>query len=208
MRALRLSNPNRETLMPNPRIPILSLEDAAAAAEEARIPAQLAELNIFRALLRRPDTAKAINDLLLSMLFGGALDDRLRELVIMRLGWATGSDYEWTQHWSVAQDVFGCSPDELLAVRDWESADGFGDAERIVLQATDETLATGAASEETIARCRELLDSDDAVIELITAIGAWRAISQIARSLDIPLEEGVESWPPDGLVGPGDTVGS
>jgi alkylhydroperoxidase family enzyme len=182
---------------------LLSLDDAATAAEEARVPAQLAELNIFRMLLRRPTTAKAINDLLLSMLFGGALDDRLRELVIMRLGWATGSDYEWTQHWSVAQDVFGCTPEDLLAVRDWENADGLGDAERIVLKATDETLATGAASAETIARCRELVESDDAVLELVTAISAWRAISQIARSLDIPLEDGVESWPPDRLVGPG-----
>jgi len=190
--------------MPTPRIPMLSLEEAAAAADDVQIPAQLAELNIFRTLLRRPRTAKAINDLLLSMLFGGALDDRLRELVIMRLGWATGSDYEWTQHWLIAQDVFGCSADELLAVRDWETADIFGDADQAVLRATDETLATGAASEETIALCRELLDSDDAVLELVTAISAWRAISQIARSLDIPLEDGVESWPPDRLAGPGD----
>jgi alkylhydroperoxidase family enzyme len=126
----------------------------------------------------------------------------------MRLGWATGSDYEWTQHWSVAQDAFGCTPEEILAVRDWQNAEIFGDAESVVMQATDETLATGAASETTIAACRELLDSDDAVLELVTAISAWRAISQIARSLDIPLEDGVASWPPDGVVGPGPAGGS
>lgn len=194
--------------MPTPRIAMLSLESSVAAAEEVGIPTQLAKLNIFRTLLRLPKTAKAVNDLLLSILFGGALDDRLRELVIMRLGWATGSEYEWTQHWSIAQDAFGCTPEEILAVRDWENAEILGDVERIVLQATDETLATGAASETTIARCRELLDSDDAVIELVTAISAWRSISQIARSLDIPLEDGVESWPPDGLVGPGSVSGA
>ena len=194
--------------MPTPRIAMLSLESSVAAAEEVGIPTQLAKLNIFRTLLRLPKTAKAVNDLLLSILFGGALDDRLRELVIMRLGWATGSEYEWTQHWSIAQDAFGCTPEEILAVRDWENAEILGDVERIVLQATDETLATGAASETTIARCRELLDSDDAVIELVTAISAWRSISQIARSLDIPLEAGVESWPPDGLVGPGSVSGA
>ncbi len=188
--------------MPTARIPMLSVEESTAAAKEVQIPGQLAELNIFRTLLRLPKAAKAINDLLLSMLFGGALDDRLRELVIMRLGWATGSEYEWTQHWTVAQDAFGCTPEEILAVRDWENATLFGDTERIVLKATDETLATGAASQATIARARELLDSDDAVLELVTAISTWRSISQIARSLDIPLEDGVESWPPDGIVGP------
>ncbi len=189
--------------MLSPRISMLGADEAAATAEEVGVPTQLAELNIFRVLLHRPKTAKAVNDLLLSMLFGGALDDRLRELVIMRLGWATGSNYEWTQHWAIAQEAFGCSAEDLLALRDWESADIFGDAERAVLRATDETLTSGTASAETIATCREVLGSDDAVVELVTVIGAWRAISQIARSLDIPLEEGVASWPPDGRIGPG-----
>ncbi len=186
--------------MPTPRISMLSPEDSVAAAAEAGIPAQFGELNIFRTLLRRPATAKAVSDLLLSMLVGGALDDRLRELVIMRLGWATACDYEWTQHWSVAQD-FGCSPDDLLAVRDWENASSLGDVERAVLAATDETLATGAASQATIARCRQLFESEEEVVELVTAIATWRAVSQIVRSLDIPLEDGVESWPPDGIAG-------
>ena len=189
--------------MPTPRIPLLSAEEAAVRADEAGIPAQLAELNVFRALLHLPTAAKAVNDLLLSMLFGGALDDRLRELVIMRIGWATGSDYEWTQHWAVAQDLFGCSSDDLLSVRDWQDAEGLGETERAVLAATDETLASGAASEATMAHCRELLGSDEAVVELVLAIGAWRTISQLARSLDIPLEDGVASWPPDGAAGPG-----
>ena len=192
--------------MSSPRIPMLSIDESVAAAAEVRVPSTLAELNVFRTLLRRPKTAKAINDLLLSLLFGGTLDDRLRELVIMRIGWATGSDYEWTQHWTVAQDPFGVSADELLALRDWEASDAFGDVERAVLAATDEALATGTASRATIATCRDLLGSDDAVLELVASIATWRWISQVARSLDIPLEDGVASWPPDGQVSPNHTV--
>ena len=30
------------------------------------------------------------------------------------------------------------------------------------------------------------------------AIATWRWISQVARTLEIPLEEGVAAWPPDG----------
>ena len=33
------------------------------------------------------------------------------------------------------------------------------------------------------------------------AIGAWRTVSRLTRSLEIPLEEGVGSWPPDGRPG-------
>ena len=189
--------------MPEPRVPMLAPEAALAAAAEVNIPEGLAELNVFRMLLHRPRPAKAINDLLLSLLFGGALDDRLRELLIMRMGWATGSNYEWTQHWRVAQETFGCTPDDLLAVRDWRNATVFGDAERLVLSAVDETLANGAVSADTIAQCRSVLGSDEAVVELVLAIGCWHTISQVAQSLEIPLEPGVQAWPPDGQVGPG-----
>ncbi len=189
--------------MTTPRVPMLSPDRALAIADDVGVPPQLAALNVFRMLLHRPKVAKAMNDLLLSMLFGGALDDRLRELVIMRIGWATGSDYEWTQHWRIAQDSFGCSEADLLSVRDWEASDRFDDADRTVLAVVDETLASGAASEATIVRCRELLGADDAVVELVVAVGAWRTISQLTRSLDIPLEDGVASWPPDGTRGAG-----
>ena len=165
------------------------------------VPDALADRNIFRLLLRRPATAKAVNDLLYSLLFGGALDARLRELVILRIGWATGSDYEWTQHWTVAQRAFGCDPADLLAVREWRNSERFGEAERAVLAATDETLETGTISAETWARCERHLADEEACLELVVAIGAWRLVSQLTRSVEIPLEEGVGSWPPDG-VGP------
>ena len=37
-------------------------------------------------------------------------------------------------------------------------------------------------------------------IELITAVGCWRAVLKLARALRIPLEEGIASWPPDGVA--------
>jgi alkylhydroperoxidase family enzyme len=182
----------------------LSLEESKQAAEAVEVPAALAELNVFRVLLRRPRVAKAISDLLLSLLFGGKLDDRLREFVIMRIGWATGSNYEWTQHWRIAQDQFGCTAEELLALKDWRSSGLFGDAERAVLAATDETLETGRVSRETFALCREHVGGDDECLELTAALGAWRLISQLARTIEFPLEEGVADWPPDGAPSPGD----
>jgi alkylhydroperoxidase family enzyme len=184
------------------RIDLLSLEESAKIAHEVGVSPLLADKNIFRLLLRRPTLARAVNDLLHSLLFGGVLDDRLRELVIMRIGWATGSDYEWTQHWTVAQVAFGCDPDDLFAVRDWQSSDRFGEAERAVLTATDETLATGTLSPETWALCEKHLALPGERVELVAAIGSWRLISQFARSCQIPLEADVSSWPPDGAAPP------
>ena len=180
-----------------PRIPRLSTEDALAAAEEAGLQARMAELNIFRVLLHQPRLAKAVSDVLLTLLFRGKLDARLRELVIMRIGWATGSVYEWTQHWRIATEL-GVDPADLLALCNWRASDRFGEAERAILEATDETLETGTISPETWKRCEAHLGTPEERLELVAAIGTWRFVSSLLRSLDIPLEEGIAPWPPDG----------
>lgn len=127
---------------PGPRLP---LDEAKAAADEAAVPDYMAELSIFQVLLNHPALARAVNDLLATMLWHGSLDPRLRELVIMRIGWLTACDYEWTQHWRVASRL-GVSAEDLLAVRDWQGYDGFGPTERAVLAATDDVVRDGAVS--------------------------------------------------------------
>src|SRR6516225_6100905 len=160
--------------MKTARVPKLPLDEAKAAADEAAVPDYMAELSIFQVLLHHPQLARAINDLLATMLWHGSLDPRLRELVIMRIGWLTACDYEWTQHWRVASGL-GVTADDLLVVRD------------------------GAVSGESWAACARELDGDATVLlELVTAIGAWRMVASILQSLKVPLEEGVSSWPPDG----------
>ena len=70
--------------------------------------------------------------------------------------------------------------------------------ERAVLAATDEMLAGGTISPETWAACEKYVGAREELLELVAAIGTWRMISSLLRSLEIPLEEGVEPWPPDG----------
>ena len=184
--------------MTEARVPRLPLEEAKAAADEAGIPDYMAELSIFQVLLNHPTLARAVNDLLATMLWHGRLAPRLRELVIMRIGWLSACDYEWTQHWRVACGL-GVPADDLLAVKDWPTRDGFGAAERAVLAATDEVLRDGSVNAQTWAVCERELGADSAVlVELVTAIGAWRMIASILHSLEVPLEEGVASWPPGG----------
>lgn len=184
--------------MSEPRIPLLPIDEAKRAASEIEIPEAIAELSVFRILLRQPKLAKRVNDLLMTLLLGGALEPRLRELIIMRIGWVTGSVYEWTQHWRVALRL-GVEESDLLAVRNWQKHAHWSDADRAILRATDETLETGAISGETWNECAKHLPTDAEQLELLGAIGTWRMISQILKSLQVPLEDGVAPWPPDGL---------
>lgn len=178
------------------RVPLLDVDEARRRAEAIGIPASMAELSVFRIALHQPGVAKALNTMLTELLFKGTFDARLRELIIMRIGWSTGSVYEWTQHWRVARRL-DISERDLLAVRDWRSDTDFGAAERAVLAATDDTLECGTISDATWAACREAFPDDAALVEMVAAIGNWRLFSAFLRSLDVPLEEGVGEWPPD-----------
>lgn len=182
--------------MTEPYVPMLEPGAARAEAAGAGVPEALAELNVFRTLLRRGRLAKGVSDLLLSLLVRPDLDPRLRELVIMRIGWATGSGYEWAQHWRIATDI-GVRSDDLLAVRDWQRSETLGVVERAALRATDESLTDGRISSDAMGTLRRHLAPEE-LVELVATIGAWTMVSMLLRSLDVPLEEGVEEWPPDG----------
>lgn len=184
--------------MSHPRIEPLPSDAAHRSAEDARIADVMADLNVFRVLLRHPQLARSVDRMLAQLLWRNTLDARLRELVIMRVGWLTGSVYEWTQHWRVAMQL-GVEPDDLLGVRDWERYDAFGLTERAVLAATDETVRDGKVSDETWAACVGALDDEHALLELVAAIGWWRMIASVLETLRVPLEDGVEPWPPDGV---------
>ena len=174
------------------------MEESLSRAEEFGIVPDIAKLNVFRTLLHHPRVARVVNDLLLMLLFdGNKVDARLRELLIMRIGWHTNCDYEWTQHWHIALR-FGLTEEELEAVKDWRNADCFTEADKAVLAATDETLEDGRISDATWSACEAALGEAEQLIELNIAIGCWRLISQFARSAQLELEEGVDSWPPDG----------
>lgn len=182
----------------SPKIETLSTEEAVRRAKEVGVVAPIAELNVFRTLLRHPKLAKVMNDMLLMLLFdGNKLDTRLRELLIMRIGWQTACDYEWTQHWAIALDS-NCTEEELLAVKDWKNASCFDDTDKALLAATDELLDAGKISDSTWSALEATLKEPEIIMEICAAVGCWGMVSKLALSAGIELEDGVKSWPPHG----------
>lgn len=183
-----------------PRVSPLPLHAAREAATHVGLPDYVAEINVFRVLLHRPALAKGMYDALDPVLLHGTIDARLRELVIMRVGWVTGSYYEWGQHWHLGP-MFGAPSDDLAAVRDWDHDDRFGPVERAVLAATDITVAGRAIPDDLWAELGEALPREAQRVELVVLIGTYQMLSGVLRSLRVPLDDGLAVWPPDG-VGP------
>lgn len=184
--------------VPEARIPLLGEDEAGRLGKEHGVPSSMASLNVFRVMLNHPVMAGSVSGLLANLLYkANKLDSILRELIIMRIGWRTGAVYEWTQHWRLCMNM-GIAADLVLAVRDWRKAAGLSDAQKAVLAATDETLDDGRISDATWAACCEHLATSEERIELVLAISNWRTFSELLQSLKIPLDEGLEAWPPDG----------
>ncbi|CAN5481570.1 carboxymuconolactone decarboxylase family protein [soil metagenome] len=187
------------TTLSDARVPMLDVDASRTAAARVGVPEGMADLSVFKVLLRHDDLAARVNGLLHQLLWNGSLDPRRRELIIMRIGWRQGSVYEWTQHWRVAR-MLEIPEDDLLGVRDWKASDRFDRADRAVLAATDETLGAGAISARTWAELEATVPDEKALLEVVVAIANWSMFAQLLRSLEVPLEEGVDPWPPDGAV--------
>lgn len=188
---------------PTPRVPMLPEDEARAIGKEAGVPSTMAGLNVFRVMSQHPALAGVVAKQLAMLLYrGNVLNDRLRELIIMRIGWRTGALYEWTQHWPVSLRV-GLSEAEILAVREDRPGAPLGEAELAVLAATDDVLEWGAIGEENWQACARHLESEAERLELVAAICNWNTFSILLKSLQIPLEDGVAAWPPDGRPGLG-----
>ena len=119
------------------RVPMVSLERARELGEAMGLPARRTQSEAFRVLANNPGVARVAYSQLIQLLENNKFDTRLRELMIMRIGWVTGSAYEWTQHWRVATTA-GIPSEDILAVRDWRNSERLTPADRAILAATDE----------------------------------------------------------------------
>ncbi len=181
-------------------VPLLGEPEAHERGQDQNIAENIASLSLFRVLLQNERVAGAIGNLLQALLVDGVLDPRLRELVVMRLAWRYGAEYQWSHHWRISRGAYGIPADDLLAVRDPIRPDGFSAAERAALKATDEMMDDHRIGTATWADLREHLPSEAERVELVVLIGTYLFFPCMLNALHVPLEESMRSWPPDGLT--------
>jgi alkylhydroperoxidase family enzyme len=186
--------------MPEPRIAPLSSEAALAAGQAYGLPDVYSNTGVFRVLLCHPALAERLGGLLQFLMGSDILDPVLREIAVLRIGWVTGAEYEWTHHYAVARRL-GMTDEEVAAVRAWPDVPApRGAAGAAILRATDEILDGGAISDDTWAALRDHVGGDAACVQVLVAVSNWRMFSTLLRSLHVPMDEGLPTWPPDGRV--------
>ena len=183
------------------RVPMVSPERARDIGEAMGMPARRTGSEAFRVVANNPGVARVAFFQLMQLLENNTFDTRLREMMIMRIGWVTGSAYEWTQHWRVASEA-GIPPDDILAVRDWRGSERLTAADKAILAATDECLEGKSISDAVWADVAKHVPDPGQQVEFVVGMGNWMSFSLLFRNLRIPLADGIAVWPPDGKASP------
>lgn len=112
----------------------------------------------------------------------------LRELAILRAGFAVGSRFVFSQHSKLAR-ALEIPEEKIAAVSAWASAECFDGRERAVLAYVDElVLLDGRVQDETFERLRDAL-GERAILELTYVTASYRLHATISRALRLEYDD-------------------
>jgi 4-carboxymuconolactone decarboxylase len=174
-------------------LPLVSIDEAARLGEKLGIDRLYATSNVFRGLLNSPSATTGFYWLVNALLFRNKVAARTRELIILRIGWRTGSEYVFCNHVAFSREL-GIPDQEILGVRNPQRCHAYSKTDLAVLQLADElhehaevTRSTWAVLEKAFAR--------DELVELLLIAGFWRMAAGFVKSAKTALDAGVSSWP-------------
>jgi 4-carboxymuconolactone decarboxylase len=135
---------------------------------------------------------------------GGILDDpvldpRVRELLILRVGWRTRCRYEWAQHIVIGRRA-GLSEDEVTAVAGRLDAHPWGECDRDLLDAVDEMIDHYRIDDATWQRLAADFDERE-LLEVLFVVGSYLCLALVLNSAglepDPALDEQADhgGWP-------------
>ena len=186
-------------------IPLLSQDEAqrrfaefhiGEAVNNPNLASAMSKLNVVRALLQNPAVTAAQSHLAGALMGSKTLNPRLRELVILRTGWRTKSEYEFCQHVGIARQL-KMSDEEILGVRDPANCKALSEVDRAVIAMADELNDNAEVSAKTWA-VLERFFSPAELVELLLVSGFWRMMAGFLKTAQIPLDPidpTVSGWP-------------
>lgn len=104
-----------------------------------------------------------------------------RELVILRVAWRSGSEYEWSQHVRIARGL-GLTEEQVEAVRYGPQAPKWSPVQRSLLTMADQLLDRHRVDDHTWAQL-ELHFDNRQLIELLFVAGSYLCLAMVLNSV-------------------------
>jgi alkylhydroperoxidase family enzyme len=172
------------------RISCIEEKDHPELAEligKIRLGRRGALINVYKLLLHSPPLAACWIDVINAARFKTALDGRLREIVIIRVGYLNRTDYVVKQHVPALALPEGLSEAECAALADWQNNQFFTARERAVLAYADAMTREIAVPDEVFHALRPHL-SERQIVELTVLVGIYNMHTRVLTALRIDPE--------------------
>jgi 4-carboxymuconolactone decarboxylase len=150
-------------------------------------------LNIARISMVAPDPIwRATVDMALAVVNNTLIDDRMREIIVLRVAYLSNSAYELFHHVSLARSL-GIGD---AAIAGLESGDfsALAPDEAAVAQFTTEVVRDVSPTDQTLAAMRALY-SDERIFEMLGIIGSYMNAARVAAVAGIENDDiAITSW--------------
>jgi len=179
-----------------PRIPPVSLADADPPTREllSRLRpvrgSDTSVLNVMGTLAQHPALLRRWLEFATYLLNESTLEPRLRELVVLRVGWRCRSPYEWGQHVHVGRRV-GVTDADLRRVAVGPDAPGWTAPEAAALRAADELVdrhTVGDAAWQQLGRHF----TTQQTLDLVFLVGQYQLVSSALNACRVERDDGLD----------------
>ena len=147
--------------------------------------------NIFTTLVRHPDLYERFMPFGGQLLGGGRLPGDVRELLILRTAWNTGSRYEWGRHLPLARAA-GVTDADIDRLGEGPEAPGWTDLRRHLIRAADELHRVATLSDATWEGLAAHFDEAE-LIEIAMLVGQYHIVAFFLNATGVELEPGFDS---------------
>lgn len=180
-------------------LPVDQWTDSAVAALRGAFPDKLVDVivksgrapNVLATMVHHPQLAGAFNVYGNVLLQNPTIGHRARELMILRVAWRTGAQYEWVHH-ALLGPKYGVSADDIEAITRGERLDSWTSLESDLVAATDQMLDNYRIADETWQRLSEQL-SEQELVEVPMVVGTYTALAMAFNSWDLQVESNVDA---------------
>ena len=188
------SGSRNHTPLTSPRVPPLDQPDWTPAVRAMLDPAGNGRpvANVYRTYAQHPALYAPRQVLSEYIRTGSTLPPRVREMLILRIGFLCGSAYEWAAHARAGRGA-GLSADEIQRIAAGPAA-GWTGEDAAVLQAVDDLFNDDRVAPATWARLATRFDRRQLLDVLITA-GGYRMVSMSLNTFGVAPEPNSEPLP-------------
>ncbi|HMI95729.1 MAG TPA: carboxymuconolactone decarboxylase family protein [Micropepsaceae bacterium] len=141
-------------------------------------------INIYKLLLHSPALAESWFAHNNAVRWKTELDGRLRELVIIRIGFITGVDYIVRQHVPALAIPEGLTLDECEALKEWRPSSLFGERDRVVLAYAD-AMTSEVQVPDSVYAPLKVFFNQRGIVELTVLIGTYNMHARVLQALEI-----------------------